>query len=204
MIGILLAGGAATRLPNKPLLPMRDLRPVCFSGMDYLLRHEVDHVAVVTPPSSVIVDVIDKVYGDKIDLDFIYQPEPTGVGDALNLVNRDGQSSLIVMADNVYPQGELLPTDSSYCWAVVRQVPAWRMPHLVRLGKHNHLTRTGPGTHALSTPWFLTEDCNEPISSEGWDHFSGLTPVIRPGDRWWDVGVPETYAAYWRNGCKDR
>jgi dTDP-glucose pyrophosphorylase len=164
MIGVLLAGGAATRLPNKPLLPQRDFSPVCFSGMEYLLRHQVSHINVVTSPNSVVVDIIDEHYRPLIDLVFTYQEEPTGVGDAINLVDRQSykingyctDDMMIVMADNIYPRHEHLELNlESFKYdkmAIVRGVSAWRLPHLVRIGKDNRPTRTGPGRLALSTP----------------------------------------------------
>lgn len=199
MIGILLAGGAASRLPNKPLLPMKDLRPVCCSGIDYIKRHGINEIVVVTPPSSVIVDVIDKLYGNHTNLEFVYQPQPTGVGDALSLVNRQG-SAMIVMADNVYPEDEYL-TDYDDTIdepeVIVRRVPAWRATHLVRVGRNGFLTRTGSGTLALTTPWIVMP--NNFSVPEGWPDLSGVKRKERSAVGWWDIGTADTYAAYWRS-----
>jgi hypothetical protein len=209
MIGILLAGGAATRLPNKPLLPQKNLKPVCFSGVDYLLRHKVDYIAVVIPPSSVLVDVITSYYSDTRFV-FVHQPEPSGVGDAINLVQRSSLA-MVVMADNIYPETEHVPmkmmTQSPSI--TVRSVPAWRAAHLVRVSEYGGvLTRSRPGRLALSTPWLL-EPVNNHFSKEAWEDFSryykmGTTEklfhqVELPGKDWWDVGTPDTYAAYWRS-----
>jgi hypothetical protein len=203
MIGILLAGGAATRLPNKPLLPMKDLRPVCFSGMDYLIRHRVPKVVVVTPPNSVIVDVIHSYYSDKVGLEFVYQPEARGVGDALNaceLEDRDdGDHAMVVMADNVYPDETIsgLVLDE-WPFVVVRDVPAWRAPHLVKAEPKRDLRRKAAGGNlVLSTPWVI--HASNFSTLEGWPDLSGTKRQVESGKDWWDVGTPATYEAYWRS-----
>jgi hypothetical protein len=193
--GVLLAGGKATRLPNKVLLPQRDGRPVCFSGLDYLIRHGCDPIHIVIPPASVIVDVIAKHY--KFDsLNFIHQPDATGVGDALNLIPEpiDGHA-MIVMGDNIYPVTEVV--DAAWPFVVVRRVPAWRLPHLVRVTKDGKLTRTAPGALALSTPWAIPIDGQ--YSSEGWPDLTDQTKVELPGEEWHDIGTVETYTHYWRH-----
>jgi len=204
VIGILLAGGNATRLPNKPLLPQWDCRPVCFSGMDYLIRHKVDSITVVVPPESVIVDIIDQAYRGH-SIQYVYQPEARGVGHALNCVGDnlggidDLFPALIVMGDNIYPRDEELPLTGSLedgPFVVLRDVPAWRVPHLVRVGPNDRLTRVGPGGLVLSTPWFVTP--GNFSSDEGWPDLQGVNRITRPGAGWWDIGTRDTYAAYWR------
>ena len=72
MIGIVLAGGEATRLPNKPLLPMIDGQPVIRSSIDLFKRSNIEEIITVVPPASPIPAVI-KEGG------FTIQPKPTGV-----------------------------------------------------------------------------------------------------------------------------
>lgn len=198
MIGILLAGGAATRLPNKPLLPQRDLQPVCFSGIDYLLRHKVSSIAVITPPNSVVVDVIDEYYGTEVDFNFIYQSEPTGVGDAINLVKSEAQLGMIVMGDNIYPKTETIVRPDCGPYIVIRRVPRWRIPHLVRIGADDRLTRIGPGHLALTTPWVVSIG-EGMFSPEAWPDLDGVRRLQLSASRWWDIGTPEVYASYWRS-----
>lgn len=197
MQGILLAGGLATRLPNKPLLPQRDGRPVCFSGLDYLLRHKANPIAVVVPPSSVIVDVIAAHYPDA-PINFIYQPEARGVGDAINLAATANDSMMIVSADNIYPADETITSpDEKGPHVIVRRVAAWRIPYLVRVGPDGKLTRTGPGKLALTSPWVIFP--GHRFSLEGWPDLEGSRLIELPGKDWWDIGTPDTYAAYWRS-----
>lgn len=196
MIGVLLAGGAATRLPNKPLLPMRDGRPVCLSGIEYLRRHAVDHIIVVTPPNSPLVDVITSFVKNPDKIHFVYQQEPTGVGDAINLA-RDGVQvrSMIVMADNIYPQEETFKVVSG---VAVRKVAAWKRPHLVRADGTSYLTRDASCVtpYSLTTPWVLGPG---KLSSEGWPSLVGHKQIVCAEEGWWDIGTPELYAAYWRS-----
>lgn len=196
MIGVLLAGGAATRLPNKPLLPMIDGRPVCLSGIDYLRRHGIDHIIVVTPPNSPLVDVITAFVASPQDLHFVYQQEPTGVGDAINLARAGiDVRSMIVMADNVYPREEKFECISG---VAVRKVAAWKRPHLVRANGETHLTRDASckALYSLTTPWLIGPS---KLSPEGWPSLIGQKQIICKEEGWWDIGTPELYAAYWRS-----
>ena len=60
--GIVLAGGQATRLPNKPLLPLKNGKPVITSGIDLLLRSDIKDIRVIVPPDSVIPAILDYTY----------------------------------------------------------------------------------------------------------------------------------------------
>lgn len=201
MNGILLAGGAATRLPNKPLLPQRDLQPVCFSGVSYLLRHKARYITVVVPPGSAIPDILEYNW-PSVDFAFIYQGEATGVGDALNLITPE--HSMIVMADNIYPVDETVPLDPQVTYTVMRHVPGWRIGHLVRtMSVNGYLTRNGPGFYALTTPWHVSQRFWIDLKPHGfmreaWQNFHHLG-IEKKADGWWDVGTPDTYAAYWRS-----
>lgn len=197
MIGVMLAGGLATRLPNKPLLPTKDGSPVCLSGLDYLKRHGVSHTVIVTPPNSPLVDIIEYFRpGQKFT--YVYQPEARGVGDALNLALSGLQvRAMIVVADNIYPWDEKLD-EVDEC-VVVRRVPAWRRPHLVRADGAGRLSRGDNSQfmpYSLTTPWIVGP--GKKFSDEGWTDLRGLKQVERDHEGWWDVGTPELYAAYWR------
>lgn len=192
MIGIMLAGGLATRLPNKPLLPTKDGSPVCLSGLDYLKRHNVSHTVIVVPPNSPLVDVIEHFRpGQKYS--YVYQPEAKGVGDAINLVKASVRA-MIVVADNVYPEAEVV--NEVEC-VVIRRVPAWRRPHLVG-ADGQRLDRGGSSfmPFSLTTPWVVGP--GKSWDPDGWPSLAGIKQVEREADGWWDIGTPELYAAYWR------
>jgi hypothetical protein len=182
---------------------MKDLRPVCFSGLDYLIRHAVDRIVVVTPPNSVLVDIIHLYYSHQ-RLQFIYQAEPLGVGAALNACDLEpdiSSKAMVVMADNVYPKDETIPAEDlklSWPFVVTRDVPAWRATHLVKAETGSSLQRKeGSGSRVLSTPWVINA-CNF-ATNEGWPDLSGTRRCLLPGKGWWDIGTAATYEAYWRS-----
>jgi hypothetical protein len=199
MIGILLAGGAATRLPNKPLLPTKHgCYPVCLSGLDYLKRHKVSHTIIVTPPNSPLVDVITHFRPGQ-SYTFVYQAEPTGVGDALNLAMKEIPiRAMVVMADNIYPENEEFPHGGG-AGIAIRKVAAWKRPHLVGANGLTHLSRTA-GEYcpfALTTPWVIGP--GREFDKEGWPTLRGQKQIEMEEEGWWDIGTPELYAAYWRS-----
>lgn len=185
--GVILAGGAATRLPNKPLLPRREGGCVIDSSVEYLLHQGIKDITVIVPPNSVITDYLMARYDH---LNFIEQPNATGVEDALNLTSG---SRMICVADNIYPKEEPWTEEG----VVVRPVPAWRARHLATLLNGRYQRGRYESGLALTTPWMLPDM-----------RFTNLLPqlqklMVLEGRRegWWDIGTPEAYAAYWRHTC---
>lgn len=197
MIGIMLAGGSATRLPNKPLLPTKDGYPVCLSGLDYLKRCGVSHSIVVVPPDSPLVDAIEHFRPGQ-NFTFVYQPDATGVGHALNMAFGEARKkAVVVVGDNVYPEDEQLKSVEPHL--AIRRVPAWRRPHLVSCNGQGELSRSPgdrPMPFSLTTPWVLAPRTD--WSPEVWRDFKGIRQEEYPEEGWWDIGTPSLYAAYWR------
>lgn len=199
MIGILLAGGAATRHPNKVLLPTRHGIPVIMSGLGYLRRHDLRDIRVVVPTNSPIVDVVEAFGFNDLNIEFVYQATPTGVGDAIMLANPSSDACMVVMGDNIYPANEQFP-DLTTSAVALREVPAWRRPHLVRWNEEtSRFTREGYGRYSLTTPWIFTELAANDLPPEGWPALYGFERVQLDAQGWWDIGTPDLYAAYWRS-----
>lgn len=179
--GIVLAGGAAQRLPNKVLLPVHlgsHIGPCILSSLNYLVRHDVKMISVVIGPDSPVPDVVegfDPMLCDSID--WVVQPEPTGVCDAIHLVAQKrhpcvaATRSMILCGDNVYPHGENLQDEinANDEFVVCRHLEAWRSTHLVRMSYNapdqRHTSedtayavfgRQLPGRVCLTTPWVLS------------------------------------------------
>src|SRR5262245_2279447 len=119
MIGIVLAAGASTRLPNKILLPQRNAEPVIESAIDFCQEH-CDCTDVVH--GGGIVEAYLRTLGDVYDVPvhLTRQPEPAGVLDAIHWGVGDLLKAqyLITFADNIYCQEEEVPTEGR--WASVR------------------------------------------------------------------------------------
>jgi hypothetical protein len=203
-VGIVLAGGLATRLPNKALLPLHSGRPVISSGIDYLMRSELK-VIVVVPPGSVLVDILSTMYPKM--LSFVQQDEPKGVPDALGtgakLAEAAGYHRVVAACcDNVFPEAESYPDKAinNGSWQQVRDCPPWQAMHLSRY--------TGEwqerATHGSSVAGWLSMPAGAATSGLGrLSMIEFLTDLeVQPHDEtvpgWYDLGVADAYARYWR------
>lgn len=184
MQGVILAGGAATRLPNKPLLPRRQGGCVIDSSVEFL-RKQCDEITVVVPGNSIIQDYLMHVHKG---LKFIVQESPTGVEDALNLVPGE---KMVCVADNIYPQ-EYYEEHG----VVVRAVPRWQARHLVTIKDGCFIRGAYDNKWALTTPWILPPDF---VAEDLLIDFRQLKLIEAKAEGWWDIGTPDTYTAYWRS-----
>ena len=183
MQGVILAGGAATRLPNKPLLPRRTGGCIIDSSVEFL-RKQCDEVTVVVPANSIIQDYLMHHH---TGLKFIPQVSPTGVEDALNLVPGE---KMVCVADNVYPQEYY-----EELGLVIRDVPRWQAKHLVMWDGENFIRGQYDVSYALTTPWMLPDMKMTNLLED----FKDMKKIQKSGKDWWDIGTPDTYTAYWRS-----
>jgi hypothetical protein len=216
MIGILLAGGSAVRLPNKILLPIYDgdgnIIPMFLSGFYYLLNQGADRVVVLDQPNSLLEDVMAGLVLCKCER---IVDDHAGLLNALLMVKNmypEEQSFLVCCADNVYDETEKLPDLPRF--AVVRRAP----PELDELDWYDaDMPETTHGTHrwksrdvlrcdapALTTPWKLSRSDipNLPVSDEctllKFFNSRRLPGVELPLGQWSDLGTKASYKAYWK------
>jgi hypothetical protein len=207
-LGVVLAGGAATRLPNKPLLPLKNGKPAITSALDLFNRHEVAKVAVVIPMWSAIPDVLDSLEY-KIDF-FIEQRQPLGVLEALTHVvgYANGLDNIVVSySDNVFDEKVVIPERQCGIEHTSVQVhSSFRRRHLASVQSSSR-SIAGYGQYAPKALRALLESYNTK-QSLGFvlNHCAStmFTPLKLEGNQnaldhhWWDIGTPETYLAYWR------
>ena len=197
--GIMLAGGAASRMPNKALLPIASNRIVIESGIEFL-SSKCEETVVVVSPNSPIPDVL-KMRG--YNPWYVQQSVPLGVVSAIQCGAQRcvHDLCLIVFCDNVYSevtQNLVAEPHASLRWS---SDPS-HLDTYSELGRkwvrrsieHDDLEQPSLlGWYLLDRSQILSADQRQ--SSVDFLNELNVKPKFYP-DAVYDIGTPETYSHY--------
>jgi hypothetical protein len=83
MIGVVLAAGDATRMPNKLMLHTPRNHPLLYGALEYVMR-QCSYVVVVTKKDSIVETYLKQL---RFKLDIRFQTHANGVVDAISIAN---------------------------------------------------------------------------------------------------------------------
>jgi len=221
--GIILTAGKSTRLENKVLLPIKG--GVMFeSALNFLRQHETIENIVVVQDRSRVVESYWKIRseyyeGDCPEVEFVVQPKPVGISDALNRAAiLCSDNAVITFGDNRYPT---LPDPHTmsivkngipdYCTYISYDAQT-KLPELDRY-EPNHLktcqwSERDNGVHKYYLAGFLglkrstMEDMDGPLINFLNDQkIKGVKLSAQWTNEWMDLGTVPTYQTYlnlWR------
>lgn len=197
-LGIVLAGGDATRLPNKALLPLRNGLPMITSAIELCVRNNCTGAPLmIVRPDSLILSVL---HTWQYNVCYREQIEPRGLIDAIRIATRScvpGEEYLITFCDNYYDRNELIPATAKPPCVAVRDV---KEGHGKDLGTYRGKTIAG---------WLLLDqsslrtvsDCCLNTKLEDWlETMDAQSIEMSSNLEWWDLGTKETYQNYWVQG----
>ena len=113
-LGIILAGGSATRLRpvttvvSKQLLPVYD-KPVIYYPLTSLILAGFKRIALISTPAA--LPQYRELFGDGsklgLELEFVEQPEPNGLASAFILTEKyiKNRPSALILGDNLFHGG---------------------------------------------------------------------------------------------------
>lgn len=110
-VGIMLAAGEATRLPNKALLPQKGTGIIIESGLNMLKRSGCDEIIVVIAPNSMLPTVLES---RAVFVKYVWQSQDRpGVIGALRegfaKVGDKHDEVIVTFCDNVFTRAEVVP-----------------------------------------------------------------------------------------------
>lgn len=205
--GIVLAGGDATRLPNKALLPTRHGGVIIESGLKLLRRSNASDVVVVQAPNRLIERVLHMK--GWTDLSFTEQAGANGVANAIRVgfaaLPEEVHTAAVVFCDNIYHNCEAVPFTMANDAPVVstRRVayPACASLDWWDSTREQWAYRdTSTQDKDCIAGWYVmtrehAAQARDDESSVMFLNRIGARPV-KMNEGWWDVGTVESYLDY--------
>ena len=201
MIGVILAAGKATRLPDKPLLPRPQGGMLIDESYGFLSRSGCSRIRVVVSKDSVLPLILQRHWkGALLPVSFVEQ-EAAGVQGAITAGVSFDEDNLIAFCDNWYGD-EVAPLrlpDMPVASARLTQsggLTARRDDKWVRVAPEdgaNELCFAG----WMYLPAWTTLPYLEYDTFETWMNVLFVKPLIVPRGTWRDAGTHSSYKELW-------
>lgn len=205
-VGVMLAAGESTRLPNKALLPTRDGTLVIESGLRMLRRSGVERIVVVVRRASFLKQVLDPRGWTR--LEYVTQDPgrrpgvPGAIRAATQLLEPDDEM-VVTFCDNVFSYAECVEPSMRGPVASVRRRPPVEATGLdwhdgtqwQERREHDSFADVLAGWYLLRAGDVLSFDWSGDLSSV--DMLNRLKARAHRTDLpWHDVGTEESYRRY--------
>lgn len=200
-LGVVLAGGLASRLPNKALLPIHNGVAI-ESSLNFLRRSPIKDICVVTPINRVIRKVLQLRLHN--NLMFVEQADPTGVVDAMyhavEIVTADRY--VFTFCDNIYDGCERYVPYVEGSFATVRMLGADQARGLDKYNTSNGMWRDRSIISPMCLAGYLSitrKDMLKAIGGQSLVDFLNAieaAPVNVEGYTWHDIGTNASYLEY--------
>lgn len=207
-VGVMLAAGEASRLPNKPLLPTRDRNSIVIeSGLRLLSASGCGRLVVVERKDSLLRHVLHR---RRWLCEHLTQTNNGVVGAILQAADicSDEDELIVTFCDNIHPHGSRVPLwKSEGRRASVRQVSNAQLDVWSDdMGKWADRSQKKEGDWSfagwLAVPATALRDAQEDVSMVSLLNYLEFDPVqlndgtAWHGTAWHDVGTVESYEEY--------
>lgn len=203
-LGVVLAGGEASRLPNKPLLPIEN-GIVLGSALGFCLRSDCNEIAIITPPNGILEAVLHTSEAAWRNLNCIPQISPDGVGSAIKLAATRfiADEYLITFCDNIYDKTECVAGYVA-CEKPSASIRKVKKPYSNELDKYAHnswVKKTYPTDMCLAGWYLLPREAALAAlpfeqSVDYLNRIGAYPHEVSSNYKWWDIGTVPSYLAY--------
>lgn len=191
LLGVILAGGKAERLPNKLLLPTRSSIPVILNSIQFLIYNGVSRIRVVSNRQDLVWNYLMGIGIKNVEL---IDDGKKGIVDAICLA-AEGEKVVILCGDNVYPMVKVEMEKKIYAVCVRsdnKQLDGW--------DEENHIwvSRSKNPLLKLASPW-VVESADLDPRHDILKNFNRMQvmPCVHPAfSNWRDLGTIDQYRKY--------
>lgn len=198
MIGLVLCGGKALRLPHKLFLTMKNGEPLYTSAMDTVLSYGMEPVLAIPRNREAIFKTLNQYFfpGENIRLVF---DDYGGLPALLKTMNTKEDDLAVFCGDNIYPRKWLSQVETGTAYVRARQATDVELDgYQLKEQEWKWVHRTEPITFSLLTPWIF--DRRTVISGNSLIEIlntAHIFPYVTEDQGWLDLGTEAALERYY-------